>query len=258
MEIVVPVKQVPDLVEEIEIDESGRALDRSFLKWRLNEFDEHALEEALLLKDKHGGTVTVVALDTGDVDETLFTCLAKGADRAIKIRGSFEAGVESHQAARILSQVLASIPHDLILTGVQGADDRDGQVGPLLASALGVPHVSVVSGVEPLPGGKTVTVRQEYAGGVMAELDVDLPALLGIQAAKEAPRYAPVSKVRQAMKIAKLEEIPAPEAEAGSGSTVRRLSKPEAGGRAEILEGSPEEVAEKLFDLISQKGFLKG
>jgi electron transfer flavoprotein beta subunit len=258
MEIIVPVKQVPDLVEELEIDESGRALDRSFLKFKLNEFDEHALEEALLLKDKHGGKVTVVALDTGEVDETLFTCLAKGADRAIKVTGSFEAGVESHQAARILSQVLAAIPHDLILTGVQAADDRDGQVGPLLASALGIPHVSVVSGVEPVQGAKAVTVKQEYSGGVMAEFDVDLPALLGIQAAKEAPRYAPVSKVRQAMKSAKLEEIPAPDVEAGSGSTVRRLSKPEASGRAEILEGSPEEVADKIFELISQKGFVKG
>ena len=78
MNIVVPVKMVPDLVEELEVDASGCALDRSFLKLRINEFDEHALEEALLLKAKHGGTVTVLALDTGEVDETLFTCLAKG------------------------------------------------------------------------------------------------------------------------------------------------------------------------------------
>src|SRR3972149_5233014 len=105
MNIVVPVKMVPDLVEELEVDATGRALDRSFLKLRINEFDEHALEEALLLKAKHGGTVTVLALDTGEVDETLFTCLAKGADRAIKITGQFQDGGPSHAAAAPVAKV---------------------------------------------------------------------------------------------------------------------------------------------------------
>jgi electron transfer flavoprotein beta subunit len=258
MEIIVPVKQVPDLVEELEIDGSGRALDRSFLKFKLNEFDEHALEEAILLKEKHGGKVTVITLDTGDVDESLFTCLAKGADRAVKITGDFGEGVDSHRAARILSQVLGSIPYDLVLTGVQAADDRDGQVGPLLAAYLDLPHVSVVSGVEPIPGSKALTVRQEYAGGVMAEFEVELPALLGIQAAQAAPRYAPVSRVRQMMKTAKIEELPGPDVEAGAVSTVRRLFKPETAGGAEILEGDPAEVVEKLYAILAERGFVKG
>ena len=91
----------------------------------------------------------------------------------------------------------------------------------------------------------------------MAELEVDLPAVLGIQAAREAPRYAPVSKVRQVMKTQKLEEVQAPAVEAGAGSTVRRLAKPETGGRAEILEGSPEEVADRLLALLAERGFAK-
>jgi electron transfer flavoprotein beta subunit len=257
MNIVVPVKMVPDPVEDLEVDSTGCALDRSFLKLKLNEFDEHALEEALLLKAKHGGTVTVIALDTGEVEEALFTCLAKGADRAIKIMGEFEGGVSSHGAAAALTAVLRSLPHDLVLTGVQAADDRDGQVGILLASALDVPHVSVVSGVELAPGEKAALVRQEYSGGVMAELEVDLPAVLGIQAAREAPRYAPVSKVRQVMKTQKIEEVAAPSVEVGAGSTVRRLAKPEAGGRAEILEGSADEVADRLLALLKDRGFVK-
>lgn len=257
MEIVVPIKTVPDLVEELEIDESGRALDRRFLKLRLNEFDEHAVEEALLLKSAHGARVTVIALDTGEVDEPLYTCLAKGADRAIKVTGEFADGVASHTAAAILAAVLKAVPYHLVLTGVQAADDRDGQVGILLASALGLPHVSVVSGLELLPGGRAVTVRQEYSGGVMAELEVDLPAVLGIQAAREAPRYAPVSKVRQVMKTATLEEIPAPAVEAGAGSTVKKLAKPEAGGRAEMLEGSSEEIVDRLTAILGERGLLR-
>lgn len=246
---------VPDLVEELEIGPDGRDLDRSFLRLRINEFDEHAVEEAIQLKEKHGASVTVIALDTGEVDETLFTCLAKGADRALKIPGDF-AGISSHGAAAVLAGVIRNVPHDLILTGVQAPDDRDGQVGILLAEALRVPHVSVVSGVEPV-GEEAVTVRQEYAGGVMAELEVDLPCVLGIQAARQAPRYAPVSKVRQTMKTAKLDEMPAAGEVPGAGSTVLRLAKPESGGGAERLEGTPEEIADRLLAILRDKGFVK-
>lgn len=258
MEILVPVKMIPDLAEELEIDASGKALDRSFLKLRINEFDEHALEEALLLKEKHGGRVTVVALDAPDVDEALFTGLAKGADRIIKITGVSEDGLSSHQMARTLAAVIGAIPYDLILTGVQSAEDRDGQLGPLLASALGLPHVSVVSSVEPAEGGKAVVVRQEYAGGVMAEMEMDLPALVGVQAAQQSPRYASVSKVRQMMKTAKIEEIASPTVEASADSDVLRLFKPEAAGRAEMIEGSPDEIANKLYALFGEKGLVNG
>jgi electron transfer flavoprotein beta subunit len=255
MNIVVPVKMVPDLVEELEIDADGRDLDRAMLRLRINEFDEHAVEEALQLKEQHGASVTVIALDTGEVDETLFTCLAKGADRAIKVPGDF-AGISSHGAAALLAEAIRSLPHDLILTGVQAADDRDGQVGILLAERLGVPHVSVVSGVEPV-GGTMVTVRQEYAGGVMAELEVDLPCVLGIQAARQAPRYAPVGKIRQTMKTARLDEMPVAGEIPGSGSTVRRLAKPESARRAEMLEGSPETVADRLVAILRDKGLVR-
>ncbi|MBI1728806.1 MAG: electron transfer flavoprotein subunit beta/FixA family protein [Candidatus Rokubacteria bacterium] len=256
MDIVVPVKMVPDLVEELEVNAEGTDLDRSVMKLRINEFDEHAVEEALGLKGRHGARVTVLAVDTGDVDETLFTCLAKGADRAVKITGDFQNGVSSHTMAAVLAKVIAGMPHDLILAGVQAADDRDGQVGVLLGATMGLPHVSVVTGVEPA-GDKAVSVRQEYAGGLVAELEVDLPAVLGIQAARQAPRYAPVSKVRQIMKTAKLEAIAAPAVDAGAGSTVRRLAKPEVAGRAEFIEGSPEEVAERLYAILTERGLVK-
>jgi len=183
--------------------------------------------------------------------------MAKGADRIVKVTGVPGEGVSSHEMARIIAAVLKSISYDLILTGVQSAEDRDGQLGPLLASALGLPHVSVVSAVE-MAGDKTILVKQEYAGGIMAEMEVDLPALLGIQAARQTPRYAPVSKVRQIMKTAKIEEIPLLPVETGSGSEVLRMFKPEAAGRAEMIEGSPEEIADKLFALLSEKGLVKG
>jgi electron transfer flavoprotein beta subunit len=255
MEIVVTVKMVPDLVEEIEVNAEGTDLDRSLLKLRINEFDEHALEQALVLKERHGARVTVVALDSGDVDETLFTCLAKGADRAVKVTGEFQDGLSTHTAAAVFAEVLDGLQHDLVLAGVQAADDRDGQLGVLLAAARGLPHVSVVSSVEPA-GERAITVRQEYAGGVVGEIEVDLPAVLGVQAAPQAPRYAPVSRVRQLMKTTKLDEVVAPAVTAGAGSTVTRLAHPEATGHAEIIEGSPEEVAGRLYRILADRGLL--
>lgn len=259
MNILVTFKQIPNLTDDLEVNESGTDLAHDALQYVLNEFDEQALEEAVLAKEAAGGSVTVIGVDTtGELSEALFTALAKGADRALKITGDFPRGASSHTQAALLAEAIRGQAPDLVLTGVQAADDRDGQVGILLASALGLPHVSVVSGVQVAAGGRTATVHQEYAGGVMAELEVDLPAVLGVQAAREAPRYAPVSRVRQAMKTQKLDEIPAPAVSTGAGSTVTRLARPETGGRAEMLEGSPAEIADRLVALLAERGLLRG
>jgi electron transfer flavoprotein beta subunit len=252
MNIIVPIKQVPDLVEELEIDESGKELSREWLKYKINEFDDHALEEALLLKEDKGGMVIAIALESEDIDKTLFTAAAKGADRVVKVSGDFGESISGHVAARALANALQSLEYDLILTGVQAADDRDGQIAVLLAHYLGVPHVSVVTGVT-VDGGKA-TVHKEYAGGVVGEFEVDLPAVLGIQAARQTPRYAPVSRVRQAMRSTSLEEMEAGDVSVSVGSNVARMFKPETGQGAEMLEGSPEELAGKIVNILKERG----
>ena len=252
MNIIVPIKQVPDLVEELEIDESGTSLNREWLKFKINEFDDHALEEALQLKEEAGGTVTAIALNTQDIDKTLYTAAAKGADRLVKITGDFGEEVSSRTAARALASVIKDIPYDLILTGVQAADDRDGQVGVMLAQYLNIPCISVVTGVS-LDGGQAI-VHKEYSGGVMGEFEVELPAVLGVQAARQTPRYAPVSRVRQAMRSTELDEIAAGDISMQSGSKVLRMFKPQTSGHAEMLEGSAEEVAEKITAIIKERG----
>jgi electron transfer flavoprotein beta subunit len=255
MDIIVPIKQIPDLVEELEIDADGTRLDPASLKLKVNEFDEHALEEAILVKEAHGGRVTVIALEAEGVEEALFTALAKGADRAVKLTGDFGDGVSSHTGARILGEVIRGMPHDVILTGVQSAEDRDGQLGPLLACALGIPHVSVVTGVK--VAGRVATIHQEYAGGVVGEMEVDLPAIFGIQAAQKPPRYVPVSKVRQMMKTAKIEAVAAPVVGGAAGSRVTRMFKPESGRRAAMLDGGPEEQVNRLLAILKERGLLK-
>jgi electron transfer flavoprotein beta subunit len=260
LNIIVPVKQVPDLVEELEINSEGTDLEREWLKYKMNEWDENALEEALQLKEQHGGTVTVITLTDGDGDgdEMLYTCIAKGADKAVRIVGEFEGRLNSHMLARALAEVIRGLPYDLILVGVQAADDLDGQTGVLLATYLGLPHVSVVSGIEVESAARVATVHQEYAGGVMAIFEVDLPAVLGVQAARAVPRYAPVSRVRQAMKTASIEEVElAVPVEVGAGLTVRRMYKPEASGHAEMLEGDTDKVVEQVIEILRERGIWR-
>lgn len=250
MNIIVPIKQVPDLVEELEIDSSGKDLDRDGLKMKLSEFDDHALEEALILKEENSATVTAIAIDSEYIDKILFTAAAKGADKIVKITGL--ENPSTHQAARALADAIKEMPHDLIMTGVQAVDDRDGQLGVMLAHYMGTPHVSVVTSVKVNGGNATVT--KEYGGGLMAEFEGKLPLVVGVQAARQTPRYVPVAKVRQTMKTATLEEVASSGTSVSAGSAVTRFFKPESGSGAEMITGSAEEQATKIIQLLKDKG----
>ncbi|MGH9041408.1 MAG: electron transfer flavoprotein subunit beta/FixA family protein [Acidimicrobiia bacterium] len=256
MRIVVPIKQVPDLVEELELNSEETDVDREFLKFVVSEWDDQALEEALLVKEATGGEVVVVGFDDPDVDMTLYTALAKGADRAVKLTGLPEGGIDTHTRAAVLAEWIGAAAADLVLAGVQAVDDLDGQLPPVLGARLGWPHVSVVISVEAKDG--TAHVSQEFSGGVSSRLEVRTPAVIGIQVARQAPRYASITRIRQAQQAGGLEEVAVEAPAAGSGITLRRLYVPEKTGHAEMLTGTPEEVADKIVDLVRAKGLLKG
>lgn len=257
MKLYVLLKMVPDTVEELNVSENGKSLDTEFLRFKLSEPDDHALEQALILKERHGGTVTVVALEAPEVDDVLYTALAKGADRAVKVPIE-QAGMGTVASARVLADFLAApgnvTPDTLVLPGSQAIDDLEGEVAPMLAAALDLPFVGVVCGVRAGEGG--VTVVKEFAGGLRAEFDVTLPAVLGIQSAEKPPRYVPVAKVRAVMKSATIETVDLPPPERPLQLEVERTYKPEAAGRAEMIEGAPEEVADKLVDVLAKVGVI--
>lgn len=252
--IVAIVKMVPDLVEELEINEEGTGLDRDWLRLIINEFDNHATEQAILLKERDGGEVTVIAPDAEGAEDMLFTIAAKGADRLIKLTGEFEEGVNNHALARIFAETAKTYNPDLILTGVGANDDLDGPVGPLVAEYLDMPYVGYISGVS-VEDGKAV-VRKEYPGGLIAEMEVTLPAVLGIQAGEEPPRYVAISKVRQMMKTTEIEEQEAPDLDSSGGPDASRMYLPEAAERAEMIEGDEEEIAAKLVEIFKEAGAL--
>ncbi len=254
MNIVVLIKLVPDLVEELTIDDSGTNLDMDWVRLIINEFDDHAIEQAMLLKERSEARVTVIAPEVEGVDDILYTAVAKGADKVIKLIGEFEEGVNSHALAHAFTSVVQDLQPDLVLIGVQAHDDIDGAVGPLLAEYLGMPYVGYISGVT-MEDGKS-KVRKEYPGGLIAEMEIVLPAVLGIQAAESPPRYVAISKVRQAMKSATIDEQEVVELDPSGGPTVSRMFQSEAGARATMIEGDEEEIASKLVEIFKEIGVL--
>jgi len=257
MNLIVLLKMVPDIVEELGVAEDGKSLDASFLRMILNERDEHALEEALLLKERHGGTVSVLALDAPEIDDVLFTSLAKGADRAIKLT-DFGRSASTCGSAGAFAQAVSTQPGlgpaDLVLTGVQAMDDLDGLTAPLVSHRLGLPYLGLVTQVVANPSARTASVIKEFAGGVRGEFEVPLPAVLGIQAAEKPPRYVPVAKVRAVMKSQKIQCLSASASAEPVLSEVRQLAKAQVAGHAEMLEGTPEEIAEKVCGLLAARG----
>ncbi len=255
MNIIVAIKHIPSIIDELELNEDGTDLDFDEVDFTLNEFDEHSLEQAVLLKEAGDGTVTVIGVDLiEELDSVLHTALAKGADKAVKIVGDFEPGMASHTQAWLLANAIKDMSPNIVLAGVQATDDRDGQIGPMLAAQLNIPYIGVVADVR--IAAETATVHKEYSGGVMAEFEVSLPMVVGVQAASQPPRYAPVSKIRQMAKTATIEEIEVEDEAPGAGSTVRKMSPPISADHAEMIEGDPEEVAEKIIEIIKERGLL--
>src|SRR4030042_252543 len=250
MNIIVPVKLVPDLVEELSIDASGTALDTAWLRMIINEFDDHAIEQAIILKEKTGAHVTLLSTNVEGVDDLLFTAAAKGADRLIKLNGDFESGLNNHALSRAMSTILRDLKPDLILTGVQAHNDLDGSIGPQLAEYLRMPYIGYVSGVN--VSGDQVNVRKEYPGGLIGEMQVLLPALLGIQAAEQPPRYVAISKVRQMMKTMSIEELDLATLDSKGAPVVNRMFHPEATEQAMMLSENADDAANQLVSIFKE------
>lgn len=260
MNIVVLMKMVPDVVEELEIAAGGQSLDEDAVRMILSESDDHALEQALLMKERYGGTVTAVALDAPEVDDALFTALAKGADRALKISDG-DGAQGTTEAACLFAEIVSGKlgrPADVILTGVQAIDDLDGLVAPVAAHELGLPYLGIVTRLATDAAGKMATATREYPGGVRGEFEVQLPAVFGVQAAERPPRYVPVAKVRMAMKSQKIESVHVPRLAEGGPALVQvmDMQKVQPTTHAQMLEGSPEQVSGRLCGIMTECGVL--
>ncbi len=259
MKTIVVFRMVPDVVEELEIAADGKSLDQEYLRLMPAEADNHALEQALIIKERHGGTVTVVGEDAPGLDETLFSALCKGADQAIRLTSSPLLG--THARAYRMGQALREspglLPADLILTGAQAIDDLDGLLAPMLATFLKLPFLGTVTRLTVDPAAGIGTATREFAGGVRGEYEIKLPLVIGIQAAEKPPRYVPVAKLRALMKARTLEDIQVNGFAGGIPTPdIRSMRKPEETTQAEMFEGPLDQVAGKLADTLFARGLL--
>jgi electron transfer flavoprotein beta subunit len=253
MKIVVPVKLIPDLVEELSIDPSGTALDMTWMRLVINELDHHAIEQAILLKEKFGAEVIVMAPDLEGADDVLFTAAAAGADRLIRIIGLGES-FNNHTLAAVCQPIMVDINPDMILTGVQATDDLDGQLGPILAERLKMHYIGYIAGMS-LENGSLI-LNKEFPGGLVAKMKVELPAVVGIQAAESPPRYIAYSRVRQARNSAEIEDIQTTELDTNLSPAITRMFQPEAEERAQILSGSLDEISDQMIKILKEAGVV--
>jgi len=262
MDIVVCIKRVSDTSEsEVKIDSSNKDIVQEGLAFKINEADNYALEEALLIKEKMGGTVTLVTMGSVEAEETIKMGLAKGADNALRLDDPAFAGSDGEVTARILALALKDMEYNLILTGCIATDNWYSQVGPALAEILGIPHATMV--IKEEIEEKKVKAYRELEGGILEVLNIELPAVLSIQTGINEPRYASIMGIAKASKkeiaLKGINDLGLKEDEVGvkgSKTSIEKLELPVQDKMAELISGPPEVAAEKLSEILKERGIV--
>jgi electron transfer flavoprotein alpha/beta subunit len=248
----VTVKHVAKLGDEFGFTADHRDVGKEYMEFSLNEWDDAALEEALLLTEKlGGGEVVVVTVGDEDADVTLRKALAKGAARAVRVWDAGLANADPITIARALAGVAKAEDPDLIFSGVQSSDQAHGATGTAVARILGLPHAAVIVGVDWDGQGK-LSLTRELEGGLRHNFELAAPAVMAIQTGAHVPRFATMKMVKQAREKP-LEVVDGAAVLDGSGGyVVRRMYVPEQ-TKAQMITGSPAEVAKFLADLVREK-----
>jgi electron transfer flavoprotein beta subunit len=253
---------VPDTSEnEIELNAAGNDIERDELVYSVNEPDNYAVEEALQIRDRVGGNVTVVTIGGEDDEEILRRELAMGANQAMLVADEAFSGADGRGIATILMAFVQKGHYDLILTGVQ-AEDGAAQVGGMLAAMLDYPFASLVNSIS-LEDGK-LKVSREIEGGNREVNEIDMPCVLSIQTGINEPRYVGMRGIRQVASVPiptwGVSELGVDKSSVGeTAAKVKRLDYfvPAASQGAEMLHGNREENADKILALVAARGGLK-
>jgi len=262
VEILVCARRVPDTSEnEIELNTAANDIERDDLVYSVNEPDNYAVEEALQIRDRVGGNVTVVTIGSDDDEEILRRELAMGANQAALISDDAFAGSDGKGIATILKSFVQKGHYDLILTGVQ-ADDGAAQVGGMLAAMLDYPFASLVNSIT--VDGAKLKVSREIEGGNREINEIDLPCVLSIQTGINEPRYVGMRGIRQVastpIPTLGVSDLGIDHAAVGQAAAkVKRIDYfvPAASKGAEMLHGSREANADRVLELVAAKGGLK-
>jgi electron transfer flavoprotein beta subunit len=249
MKIIVCIKQVPVRDSQLKVDSSGRWIQEGDLSFEINEPDAYALEEALQLKEKHGGEVVALCAGPARASQTIREALAKGADRALHIEDEHVSSWDTLGIARLLAKAAEPEKPDLILTGLQSDDLGYGQTGVVLAEVMGIPHATLIMGVEVLDG--NIRVKREMENGWFQNIEMPLPAVLTIQSGINKLRYATLMGIKKA-KTKEVKKMTAAELGVTSSPTavIERVYLPQKGKQTQMIEGTAKEAAAKLVEKL--------
>ena len=253
MNIVVCCKSVPGLVTDLKIAADGKSLQYQGQLLAINECDEYALEEALVLKKAHGGQITAISMGSIKSQDVLYYALAKGADKAVRV------DCDNHDprvASAALAAALKKLQFDLVLTGTQARDTLSGQVGIAAASRLGLPFAYAVVGVDVMNDG-TIRARKELGGGRYAEVELQLPALLCIQTGIQPLTFVPPARRirarQQPVSSYSLADLGLQGNQlAANGYRIVAVLPPERTHQVELLQGSALDIADALLNKIQE------
>jgi electron transfer flavoprotein beta subunit len=245
--IIVCIKQVP--AKDAPLSIAGNWIRESDIGFEMNEPDSYALEEALRLKEKHGGEVVALSMGPERVKQTIKEALAKGADRGIHIADDNFAQLDPLGSAKSIAAAIKQQKHDLVLTGLQSDDKGFGQTGVLLAGVLDVPHATIIMAIE--VDGQKMKLKRELEAGWFQHIECPLPAVLSIQSGINKVRYATLKGIMAAKK----KEITTIARESLGVSTeltqrVEKIYVPTKTKKTEFLTGTPKEVASKLVEKL--------
>ncbi len=249
MKIAVCIKQVPTREWQPRLNDDKTWIREGDASFEMNEPDAYALEEALRLKEKHGGEVVVCSAGPSRVAQVIREALARGADRAIHVEDDGLASADAFVTSAALAAAMKDEGFDLVLTGLQSDDQGFAQVGVIMAEKLGLPHATII--MEVSVDGSSVRVKRELEGGWFQWVAMPLPAVLTIQSGINQLRYATLKGIMAAKK----KEIrkAAPPAGAASKQKIVSLYVPEKGKKTQIIGGSPAEAAKELVRKLREE-----
>jgi electron transfer flavoprotein beta subunit len=250
VKVAVCIKQVVTREWQVRVNEAKTWVRDSDASWELNEPDAYALEEALRLREKHGGEVLVISAGPARVSQVLREALARGADRAIHVQGDHFATADAFTAADALAGALGPEQPDLILTGLQSDDQGFAQVGVVLAEKLGVAHSTIIMEVQADAAAGTLRVKRELEGGWFQWVAMPLPAVLTIQSGINQLRYATLKGIMAAKKK-EIRAVPAPPVPAAKQRVVT-VYMPEKAKQTRMIPGSPSEAAKELVRALRE------
>jgi len=252
MKILVCIKQVPDMESKFKVDSAGTWYDSTDLAWRMNEYDEYAVEQAAQLKDQTGeADLTVLSIGPERVKEMMKKALAMGCDRGAHIADDDVSRKDPYEIASVIAEFAKDKGFDLIFTGMQSQDRGSGQVGVLVAEMLGLPSITTV--VDFAFDGDRITAKRELEGGIKSIVKTGIPALVTCQLGLNTPRYPTLPNI---MKAKKKELLSIPVAELLKVEAKQETAKiyiPEKKGGGLILEGAADDLADQLIKILKDK-----